>query len=155
MRRHSRKLSAESSILLTTFVSSPCCNASWSCGTLASQTWPSASEPQPERDGTSPDASIGIAEVIDCCNLAARYPFAVLVGKYLQLELRTVCAALGSQPVNAMQAVVAHPGADLLFMQQELALRGCTDLGPRAVANIRPVQTPSSVPQSLGYLRVC
>ena len=64
----------------------------------------------------SPDDDlVGIADVIDRRDLAAGELFAVLMGQYLQFELRTVRAAPGAQPVEAMQAVVAHLGADLLF----------------------------------------
>ena len=48
----------------------------------------------------SPDHHlVGIADVIHRRNLAARKLFAVLVGEHLQLELLTVRAALGAQPV--------------------------------------------------------
>lgn len=58
---------------------------------------------------------VGIADVIDRRHLAARKQFTVLMGQHQQLELRTVGAALGAQPVEAMQAVVAHPGANLFL----------------------------------------
>ena len=64
----------------------------------------------------SPDHHlVGISDVIHRRNLAARKLFAVLVGQHLQLELLTVGAALGALPVEAVQAVMTHPGSDLLF----------------------------------------
>ena len=64
----------------------------------------------------SPDHDlVGIADVIERRDLAAGKLFAILMGQHLQLELRTVRAALEAQPVDAMQAVVAHPSADLLL----------------------------------------
>ena len=42
------------------------------------------------------------------------------MGQYLQLELRTVRATLGAQPVDTVQTVVAHPGPDLLFGHRPL-----------------------------------
>lgn len=64
----------------------------------------------------SPDYDlVGIADVIDRSDLAAGDLCAMLMGQYLQFELCTVRAALGAQPVYAVQAVVAHPSADLLL----------------------------------------
>ena len=64
----------------------------------------------------SPDHHlVGIADVIDRRHLAARKLFAVLMGEHLQFELLTVPAALGVQPVEAVQAVINHPGSDNLI----------------------------------------
>lgn len=64
----------------------------------------------------SPDDNlVGVADVIDRGDLAARKLLAVLMGQHLQFELHTVSAAFGAQPVDAMQPIMAHPGADLLL----------------------------------------
>jgi hypothetical protein len=64
----------------------------------------------------SPDHHlVGISDVIHRRDLAARKLFAALVGQHLQLELLTVRAALGAQPVEAVQAVMTHPSSDFLF----------------------------------------
>ncbi|KRD47886.1 hypothetical protein ASE52_10745 [Acidovorax sp. Root275] len=69
----------------------------------------------------SPDHDlVGIADVIDRRDLAAGELFAILMGQYLQFGLRTVRAALGAQSVYAVQAVVAHPSADLLLRHRPL-----------------------------------
>ena len=58
---------------------------------------------------------VGIADLIDRCDLPARKLLTVLMRQHLQLELRTVLAALRTQPVNAVKAVVAYPSTDLLL----------------------------------------
>ena len=64
----------------------------------------------------SPDHRLSrITDVIRRRYLATRKLFAVLVAEHLRLELLTVRAALGAQHVEAMQAVMTHPGLDLLF----------------------------------------
>ena len=63
------------------------------------------------RRQTTPDC--GIADVIERRNLTAGELFTLPMGQHLLFELRTVSASLGEQAVDAMHAVVAHPGADL------------------------------------------
>ena len=58
---------------------------------------------------------VGIADVIDCRDLTTGKLLAILMSQNLQLELRTVRAALGAQTVDAVQAEVAHPRANLLL----------------------------------------
>lgn len=60
---------------------------------------------------------IGIADVVDRRYLAARKPFLVLTGQYLQLELLTVRAALGTKTINAVRSEMAHQCADPLLRQ--------------------------------------
>ena len=58
---------------------------------------------------------VGIADVIERRDLTTGKLLAILMSQHLQLELRTVRAALGAQTVDAVQAVVAHPRANLLL----------------------------------------
>jgi len=58
---------------------------------------------------------VWIADVIDCRDLTAGKLLAILMRQHLQLELRTVRAALRAQAVDAVEAVMAHPSADLLL----------------------------------------
>jgi hypothetical protein len=54
----------------------------------------------------SPDHNlVGIANVIERCNLTARELFTILMEQHLLFELRTVSASLGAQAVDAMHAV--------------------------------------------------
>ena len=64
---------------------------------------------------------VGIADVVDRRHLATRKLFTVLMGQHLQLEFGTISAALGTQPVDTMQLIVAHPGADLLLWHRPLS----------------------------------
>ena len=57
----------------------------------------------------------GIADVIERRDLTTGKLLAILMSQHLQLELHTVRAALGAQTVDAVQAVVAHPRANLLL----------------------------------------
>ena len=71
----------------------------------------------------SPDDNlVGVADVIDRGDLAARKLLAVLMGQHMQFELHTENAAFGAQPVYAMQPIVAHPTADL-FLGERLPSR--------------------------------
>lgn len=63
---------------------------------------------------------IGIADVIDRCDLTTRQLFTVLVRKHLQFEFHTVDAPLGTKPVYAVQTLVANPGQNLLLGQSPL-----------------------------------
>lgn len=61
---------------------------------------------------TSPDHHmVGISDVAYRRDPAARK----LVGQHQQIELLTVIAALGAHAVETLQAVMTHPGSDLLF----------------------------------------
>lgn len=55
---------------------------------------------------TSEHDLIGIADVVDRSDLTAQELFTVLTKQHLQLELRTVDAALGPQAFEAIQPVV-------------------------------------------------
>lgn len=56
-----------------------------------------------------------VADVIERRDLTAGELLSILMSQRLELELRTVRAALGAQTVDAVQAVAAHPRADLLL----------------------------------------
>jgi len=58
---------------------------------------------------------VGVADFIERRDLTTGKLLAIQTSQYLQLELRTVRAALGAQTVDAVQAVVAHPRAKLLL----------------------------------------
>ena len=58
---------------------------------------------------------VGIADVIERRDLTTGKLLAILMSQHLQLELRTVRAALWAQTVDAVQAVVAHSRVDLLL----------------------------------------
>lgn len=68
----------------------------------------------------SPDHDL-VGVVIDRSDLETGELFAILMGQHLSFELRTVRAALGAHPINAVQAIVAHPGANLLVGDRPLS----------------------------------
>jgi hypothetical protein len=57
----------------------------------------------------------GIADVIERRDLTTGKLPAILMSQHLQLELRTVRAALGAQTIDTVHAIVTHPSADLLL----------------------------------------
>ena len=106
----SRKASVESGMAVRGGSEQGCSDFFSSVGILFSR----PSEPRSARLRRQ-TTLIRIADVIDSSHPPARQLFTVLMGQNLQLEFRTVRAAFGAQPVDAMQSVAAHPSTDLLL----------------------------------------
>lgn len=68
--------------------------------------------------GSSDHNLIWIADVLDRRDLKAEKLLAFLMSRHLQLDLRTVRAALGAKAVDAVEMTLAHPNADLFLGNQ-------------------------------------